>query len=364
VIDLNDPNVVAVATALTIVAGGIAVVEFTWKPIRGLLHRHDPPVATRPDIDELAQQIKDLEQKVTHPPEYLDGLPEAVNETLRAAYQEARILQLEGYQAQSVDKHREASERFTRALALADTDSQRAALRLLRGQSLHLIGDSSGATQDLEAALLVSERIPLAEEADRARAAALGNLGLVYARRGDLERAEEHHKASLEMNRRVNNPAGEAAALGNLGNVYADRGDLERAEEHHKQALEIDRRIDNPLGQAQDLGNLGNVYASRGDLERAEEHHKQALEINRRIDNPEAQANALANLGLLAAQRGRTEEARRVLREALALYERIGAGGVKPDTVRAALQRLEEAGGEEKPRRRARKRKDKEPPAG
>jgi hypothetical protein len=42
----------------------------------------------------------------------------------------------------------------------------------------------------------------------------------------------------------------------------------------------------------------------------------------------------------------------------------MGAGGEGPDTVRAALRRLEEAGEEKKPRRPARKQKDQEPPAG
>jgi hypothetical protein len=86
--------------------------------------------------------------------------------------------------------------------------------------------------------------------------------------------------------------------------------------------------------------------------------------MDRRIGRRLGQAIALRNLGLLAQVRGDHKEARRHLTEALALYERMGAGGEGPDKVRAALRRLEEAGGEEKPRRRARKRKDKEPPAG
>jgi len=432
------------ATILGAIGAVVTIAWCAWVAVRAFRHRHDPPLATKPDIDAVSEQIKVLEEQVSHPPEYLDGLPEAVNDTLRAAYQEARVLQLEGYQAQNAERHREAVEQFTRALPLAETDSQRAALHIVRGNSLDSIGDWSAAMDDYQAALRLSQDISPPEEANSARAAALGDLGLVYRRRGDLEQAEELQKQCLEINRRINNRSGEATAANNLGNVYADRGcleraeeqykqaleayrrireplgqaralgnlgnvyslrgdlkraeehysqvleicrpiddrmdqanafgnlgnvyylrgDLKQAEEHYRQALELFRRISNPLGEAKQLGNLGGIYARRGDLDRAEEHQKQALGMFRRIEDPLGQANQLASLSLLAEQRGRPEEARRLLREALALYERMGAGGEGPDTVRAALRRLEEAGGEEKPRHRARKQKDQEPPAG
>jgi tetratricopeptide (TPR) repeat protein len=248
---------------------------------------------------------------------YVDGLPQAAPE-VRDHFKE-------GQRLEDAHEHDKAIAEFEAALATADTDSRRGALHL--------------------------------------------HIGISHYLSGRLVQAEGSYTQALRLFRVAADELGEAVALGNLGLVYYQRDDLDRAEEHHKQALEIDRRIDNPLGQAQDLGNLGNVYADRGDLDRgdldrAEEHYKKALEIFRRIDNPLGQANQLGNLGILAMQRGRPEEARRLLTEALALYERIGAGGQGPDTVRAALRRLEEAGGEEKPRRRTHKQKDQEPPAG
>ena len=138
---IHDQTVLAVATLVGAAGVIFAIVAF---PVRWWWNRRKSPPATKADTDTLAdalarqsQQIKELESKTGRGAEYVDGLPEAVNEKLRAAYQEARILQLEGYQAQSADKHREAIDRFTRALALAENDSQRAALRVLRGNSHH-----------------------------------------------------------------------------------------------------------------------------------------------------------------------------------------------------------------------------------
>jgi len=225
---------------------------------------------------------------------YVDGLPQAAP-AVRDRFEE-------GQRLQDAHEHDKAIAEFQAALATADTDSRRGALHL--------------------------------------------HMGISHYLSGRLPQAEGNYMEALRLFRAAADEEGRAAALGNLGLVYHDRGDLAKAEEHHKQALEIDRRIDNPPGQAQDLGNLGNVYADRGDLERAEEHYRQALEVFRRIDNPLGQANQLGNLGLLAEERGQPEEARALLKQAPALYEGMGAGGENPEKVRAALRRLQEAGGE------------------
>jgi len=313
---------------------------------------------------------------------YVDGLPQAKDPALRAAFEEGRRLQDEGYEAQNAHKHREAIDRFTRALGLAETNSQRAALHVLRGNSQYSISQYKNAQADYEETLKLAERISPVEDAAQARAAALGSLGVICADRGDPDKAEEHHKAALAIDREIDNRPGEAASLTNLGNVYfqrgeldkaeeqyekaleiareignrlreaqvlgnlgvvySDRSELEKAEEHHEQALEIDREIGHRLGEACQLGNLGNVYAQRGDLDKAEEHYEKGLEIHREIGNRLGQANQLGNLGLNYAQRGRLIEAKDHLEEAQAIYRQIGAGGQGPEIVRKALELIAE----------------------
>jgi len=319
-----------------LLASVIAIWQVIWPFFkRRILKRPDPQTATTKHIDALAQQIKagtdalaqqikDLEAKVTQPPTYLDGLPEAVNEKLRAAYQEARILQLEGYAAQSDHKHREAIDRFTRALELAENDSQRAALHNLRGNSYSTISEYNKAEADYQETLKLAARISPERDAAEARAAALGNLGNVYRERGDLEGAEEHYKSALAIAREIGDRLGQANALGGLGLVYYRRGELEKAEEHHKKALEIYREIGNRLGEAQALGNLGLVYDLRGELEKAEEHHKKALEIDREIGNRLGEAQGLGNLGLVHARRGELEKAEEYHKQALKIDREIG----------------------------------------
>jgi tetratricopeptide (TPR) repeat protein len=182
-----------------------------------------------------------------------------------------------------------------------------------------------------------------------------------------LREAHEHDKAIVQFQAALaaaDTDSRRGALHLQIGISHYLAGRLPQAEGSYMEALRLFEAAADQQGQAAAVGNLGLTYADRGDLERAEEHYQQALDIFRRIDNPLGQANQLGNLGLLAEQSGQPEEARRLLTEALALYERVGAGGEGPDAVRAALRRLEEAGGEEKPRRRPRKRKDQDPPPG
>ena len=72
-------------------------------------------------------------------------------------------------------------------------------------------------------------------------------------------------------------------SLGNLGIVYKNRDDLDAAEEHLKRALAIQEEIDDRLGQAATLGNLGTVYRGLGEMERAEEHYQKALSLFQQV---------------------------------------------------------------------------------
>jgi len=239
---------------------------------------------------------------------YLGGLPEAKDLALRAAFEEGQRLQDEGYEAQNAHKHQEAIDRFTRALALAENDSQRAALRILRGNSYGSISDYDRAEADYEETLKLADRISPTKDAAQARASALGNLGLVYADRGELDKAEEHHKGALEINREIGDRLGEAAALGNLGLVYGRRGDpenLDRAEQYGKQALEMHREIGDRLGEAASLGNLGIVYGDKKDLDEAIKCFEKSLAEK----SHSLRGHVWNGLGLAYAEKGNTDKA-------------------------------------------------------
>ena len=62
---------------------------------------------------------------------------------------------------------------------------------------------------------------------------AYNNLGVVFEKRGELDRAAEHFEDALRI------APGYSDAHNNLGVVFARRGELDRAAEHLERAVRI-----------------------------------------------------------------------------------------------------------------------------
>ena len=73
----------------------------------------------------------------------------------------------------------------------------------------------------LDEAISLSERaLRIAKKGSEKQAMVLGNLGLIYRTRGELDKAEEMHKKALEINEKLGRLEGMANQYGNLGSVY------------------------------------------------------------------------------------------------------------------------------------------------
>ena len=152
----------------------------------------------------------------------------------------------------------------------------------------------------------------------------LGNLGIAYAKLGQVERAIEFHEQALAIAREIGDRRGEGAHLGNLGLAYSNLGQVERAIEYYEQALAIDREIGDRRGEGNHLGNLGIAYKNSGQVERAIEFYEQALAIDREIGDRRAEGADLGNLGLAYRALGQVERAIEYHQQALAIAREIG----------------------------------------
>jgi tetratricopeptide (TPR) repeat protein len=70
-----------------------------------------------------------------------------------------------------------------------------------------------------------------------------------------------------------------ASEYGNLGNIYLTRGELDKAEEFHLKSLEIEKSLGRQEGMASEYGNLGNIYQIRGELDKACDYWKKSLDL-------------------------------------------------------------------------------------
>jgi len=136
----------------------------------------------------------------------------------------------------------------------------------------------------LDAAIGLSERgLGVVEKGTGREAVLLGNLGVIYRRRGELDKAEEMFRKSLEIAKKIGRQEGMAREYGNLGLIYMDRGDLDKAEEMHLKSSEIEKKLGRQEGMASDYGNLGLIYEERGDKLKARAFWEKALGLYKRI---------------------------------------------------------------------------------
>ena len=91
--------------------------------------------------------------------------------------------------------------------------------------------------------------------------ASYSNLGVTYFNQGNLEKAKQIFKKSIEFN--PNNPD----AYPNLGYTFFKQGDLNKARELHEKAIKI-----NP-NNVKGIANLGDTYYT-DDLNKAIFYYK------------------------------------------------------------------------------------------
>jgi|WetSurMetagenome_2_1015567.scaffolds.fasta_scaffold24118_3 protein O-mannosyl-transferase len=103
------------------------------------------------------------------------------------------------------------------------------------------------------------------------------NMGDVYARNGNLEKAAEEFSKSIQINPNYGD------AYHNLANTYKSMGKADLAIENYNKALSINPNI------WQSYQNLAGIYYELGDMKKAEENMQQAVKIN--PNNPELQQN-------------------------------------------------------------------------
>ncbi|MFQ5342662.1 MAG: tetratricopeptide repeat protein, partial [Anaerolineae bacterium] len=90
--------------------------------------------------------------------------------------------------------------------------------------------------------------------------------------------------------------------FGNLGSVYADKGEWDRAIEFYEKSLETKERVGDIHGMAQTFGNLGGFYQAQGDTEQAAHYATRAYLIFARLGaRPEAEQAAALLVSILGS---------------------------------------------------------------
>lgn len=193
----------------------------------------------------------------------------------------ARALYDHGYLVFFAGRYELADQRFTAALALAETAGDRSlqALALAGSARVALSTDVDAAVRLLRQALAVTEGLP---DSDPGRSSSLHVLGVALQMSGDLEAAREVMTARLSMGRTSGDQFVVWTESANLSMVERRLGNLERAEQLSLEALQVSADRGEEMMIAWTVNGLAAVTAAAGEHERAATLLGAAAEMLRR----------------------------------------------------------------------------------
>ena len=147
-------------------------------------------------------------------------------------------------------------------------------------------------------------------------------IGLVYYKQGDYEKALEYYRKALVIKEKQlgNNHPSTSITYNNIGLVYKKQGDYKKALEYYRKALAIREKV---LGKehpdtATTYNNIGGVYYKQGDYEKMMEYYKKSLAIREKVlvkEHPDM-ATTYNNIG-------HYEKALEYFSKALAIKEKV-----------------------------------------
>jgi TolB-like protein/tetratricopeptide (TPR) repeat protein len=174
----------------------------------------------------------------------------------------------------------------------------------------------------------------------------MNNIGIVYWRKGQLDRALEYYLNSQSIYNRlgVQNTANYAMLMMNIGAVYRSKGQLDRALEYYLNSQSVNDRLglQNTADYAMLMMNIGNVYNDKGQLDRTLEYYLKDKSIEDRLglQNTANYAMLMNNMALLYEKQGQRDMAGRYYRMAYDTFVRAGYSGEWRDKALNNAKRL------------------------
>lgn len=217
---------------------------------------------------------------------------------------------------------------------LADQPEVAAAVHDVIGRTYQSLGQLDAADPHLRAAIDIRRRLFGDDHADTATS--VTHLTKLMYARGDLKGAEPLVRETLARQRRAlgDEHADVATSMNNLASLLYASGRLDEAEALFRDALAMRERLFGRRHRhvAQSLNNLATVLKARREYAAAEPLLREALELNQSLlgdDHPET-AQSRNNLAALWWEMGRYDDAEPLYRQTLALRERL-LGARHPD---------------------------------
>jgi len=154
--------------------------------------------------------------------------------------------------------------------------------------------------------------------------AALNKVGRAYRSLGEYDEALEYFDEALDLFWDVSDLRGVSSTLDDIGKIHWIRGEYDEAFRYYSGGLELRREVGHRRSIALSLSNFGSLKLQRGDLEEANDYYEEALDIRRDIDDRQGVADSFNTLGALCVERGNPQEALELFENALTIARNIG----------------------------------------
>ncbi|MDA9563867.1 tetratricopeptide repeat protein [Flavobacteriales bacterium] len=152
-------------------------------------------------------------------------------------------------------------------------------------------------------------------------ASSFNNLGMIAANQGSYDNALSYYLQALSL---WKTEIEQANTLGNIGNLFRRQKKYDDALTYYQQALDIRKRVDDKSGVMSSLNNIGILYAIQGDMDSALDNFLKALYTARELNDKRRIAAALGNIGQVYQSIDNDEKALEYLIESVAVAKEMG----------------------------------------
>lgn len=196
----------------------------------------------------------------------------------------------------------------------------RAGAYLLKGRTARQQGAYDRGISELDSALVFLGEHTEAE----LRLQLLNELGSIYRRKGNNQKALEYHTEALELGRTLNDKRSISTTLGYIGIIHDIMGHYDEALKMHQETLKLRRELEDRRGVAAAITNIGILHQKIRNYDEAMVFYRQALEVWKELDREPEQAATYNNMGAVEDLLENYENALAYYRQALAIWERLG----------------------------------------
>jgi tetratricopeptide (TPR) repeat protein len=150
------------------------------------------------------------------------------------------------------------------------------------------------AFESAEKAIELASHLNLPDESNRAK----GILSLMYYQLGDYEKSATFDFEILNYYEKVNDHKQIGISLGNIGIDFISQNNYQKGLEYLKESLELAIKINDHEGMAYQYNNIAGVYLEHfNDYRLALQYYKEALKINTQLSDKRQQGIYLMNIG-------------------------------------------------------------------